>query len=78
MNLRADEFYITETKTGVSNGKSILRVEFNSPDPVQIAMMSAPRSKTFHKQVYIANDHRYQEGARLRVKVQEQQERTAT
>ena len=43
VNLKADEFYITEVKAGTSNGKSILRVEFNSPDPVQIAMMNERR-----------------------------------
>ena len=71
VNIRANEFYITEIKTGESNGKSILRVEFDSPDPVQIAMMNARRLKSFDKRVYIANDLSYQERARLRVKVQE-------
>ncbi|KAL5258972.1 hypothetical protein ACHWQZ_G009440 [Mnemiopsis leidyi] len=71
VNIRANEFYITEIKTGESNRKSILRVEFDSPDPVQIAMMNARRLKSFDKRVYIANDLSYQERARLRVKVQE-------
>ena len=71
VNLKADEFYITEIKAGTSNGKSILRVEFNSPDPVQIAMMNARRLKSFEKRVYISNDLSYQERAKLRVKVQE-------
>ena len=70
VNLKADEFYITEIKAGTSNGKSILRVEFNSPDPVQIAMMNARRLKSFEKRVYISNDLSYQERAKLRVKVQ--------
>ena len=71
VNIRANEFYITEIKTGESNGKSILRVEFDSPDPVQIAMMNARRLRSFDKRVYIANDLSYQERMRLRVKVQE-------
>jgi hypothetical protein len=71
VNLRADEFFITEIKKSSSYEKSILRVEFNSPDPVQVAMMNARRLKSFAKQVYIANDLSYQERARLRVKVQE-------
>ncbi len=71
MNIRANEFYITEIETGETNGKSILRVEFDSPDPVQIAMMNERRLKSFDKRVYIANDLSYQERARLRVKMQE-------
>ena len=72
VNSKADEFYITEIKTNVSYKKSILRVEFDSPGPVQVAMLNARRLKSFDKyEVYIANDLSYQERARLRLKVQE-------
>ena len=72
VNLKAEEFYITGIRTNPFFRKYILRVEFDSPDPVEIAMSNAKKLKLFDKyEVSIANDLTYHERARLRAKVQQ-------
>ena len=72
VNVKTGDYQVTVMKTSHSDGKIILKVEFDNPTPVCIAMSNARRLKSFDKyEVYVANDLTYQERARLRIRVQE-------
>ena len=75
VNMKSEEYHVTVIKNGGSDGKAILKVEFDSPTPVCIAMSNARRLKSFNFKVFVANDLNYLERVRLRKCVQELKER---